>query len=158
MQIKAERVLDDEGCPIIDFTVTIPAKTIEFSVYPADAAADAVSELEDQIEYVNTLTDAQETELSDIAQSLANEIQAEGPVTSESERIFERMAELSSILNVEIVSYGLAPNPMGYCYEVSDDGPSIDDQDYKDNWRELDDLCDTAPEGFFEHEPYNQKQ
>ena len=70
---------------------------------------------------------------------------------------FDRMRELEQLCEIEFMSYGLAPNPTGYCYELIDLdelGLDVDEQDVlRENRRkyegELVALCDTAPEGFF---------
>lgn len=61
------------------------------------------------------------------------------------EKMFKRLKHLEEALGVEIVTYGLAPNPDGYCYETL----KRSDRDHH-LWDELDLLCDTAPEGFLE--------
>ena len=58
----------------------------------------------------------------------------------------DRLLELAEKLDVEIVSYGLAPNPWGHCYEISD----------RQSWNEateaerdeLNRLCNTVPSVF----------
>ena len=59
---------------------------------------------------------------------------------------FGRMANLAGDLGVEIVSYGLAPKPNGYCYEI--EYPEIWEEGSKKDKEELNYLCDTCPEGF----------
>lgn len=76
----------------------------------------------------------------------------------ENRKDFAQMAALEEILGVEIVSYGLAPRPDGYCYEIvydeqmenpettAEDGKVSDE--YIFLWEHLNYLCDTAPEGY----------
>ena len=59
----------------------------------------------------------------------------------------ERMKELSEDLNVEIVSYGLAPNPFGYCLSGEDRSNVPKDKESQRKLKELEALCDTAPRG-----------
>lgn len=59
---------------------------------------------------------------------------------------FEKMDYLEERCGVEIVSYGLAPNPTGYCYEIINDDRY---ESMEDEWiEELNRMCDTAPQGF----------
>lgn len=71
---------------------------------------------------------------------------------------YKRLAELESELGVEIISYGLAPNVYGYCYEIlqfedlgyeTEEDMRIGDvgqaRNNKKLWDELDQLCDDAP-------------
>lgn len=66
---------------------------------------------------------------------------------------FDRMESMESYLGIEFVSYGLAPNPSGYCYEIVD-------QDHFENTvsndREmqvaLQDVCNNAPRGFLKQQ------
>lgn len=60
--------------------------------------------------------------------------------------VFQRLKELESELGVEIVSYGLAPNPNAYSYEVISEKYPRDDQ----RWAELELLCHIAPSGYLE--------
>ena len=64
---------------------------------------------------------------------------------------FERMDWLCERLRFTIISYGLAPNPTGYCYED-------DDPDYTDRpphlIDELNDLCMTARQGYIKGGPH----
>ena len=59
----------------------------------------------------------------------------------------KRMAELSDLLNVEIVSYGLAPNPFGYSLSGEDVKRVPESQ--KHLLEELIYLAETAPRGYF---------
>lgn len=74
---------------------------------------------------------------------------------------FDRLSELEQELGVEIVSYGLAPNSTGYCYQVLElEDLGYESQEEMDTgdiginrnnlnlWAELDYLCNTAPQEF----------
>ena len=59
---------------------------------------------------------------------------------------FNRMEILEDKLGIEIVSYGLAPNTNGYCFEIMEEnswGKASENER-----KELNLLCDTAKEGF----------
>ncbi len=57
-------------------------------------------------------------------------------------KLFKRLEEIERDYDVEIISYGLSPNPFGYCYET--------EEELNENIaKELNYLCDIAPEGYF---------
>ena len=59
---------------------------------------------------------------------------------------FERLQWLEEECGVEIVSYGLAPNPVGYCYEIEvEERWENTRQELKD---ELDQMCNWTEEGY----------
>lgn len=62
---------------------------------------------------------------------------------------FDRMESMEIYLGIEFVSYGLAPNPNGYCYEIVDQeqfhGAVSSDREIQ---AALSDVCNNAPQGF----------
>ena len=60
---------------------------------------------------------------------------------------FERMESLEETLGVEIISYGLAPNPNGYCFEVLRQAAWNNASEAEK--KEFNLLCETAKQGFF---------
>ena len=61
---------------------------------------------------------------------------------------FERMRGMEERGGIEWLSYGLAPNPWGYCYEIVDEEmyESLSEKEKK----EIELLADVAPIGYLE--------
>ena len=66
-------------------------------------------------------------------------------------KYFKRMYELECKADIEFISYGLAPNPVGYCYEkLNMDKAFYDRKDIKKLLKEADTYCHTAPSGYLQ--------
>ena len=65
------------------------------------------------------------------------------------EKQWEALHEAAQAVGAEIVSYGIAPNPSGYCWGFIDveAQKEYSKAEFKDLIEELNELCDSVPRG-----------